>query len=302
MPANNIYTDIFVRHGGKYTVYMAQSQVAHGAAAATARQLLDLHGQGMEIGSHSRRHQNPWGLTYWTHERSMPDTLAAAWDSLLYDASPAWMYEMADSIAGDLRRDPTFAKSFALPNSRWSPEVMLALEKLGYGAVRTGSTTGLYNRDFYYHVATQRAQCADTLMTGAPTQSMNKPRNMIGLPPFDWVPQIVGYKRNPALSSAALDSIRTNVHRAIFQLRGQDRRVLNLFWHDFKSGGYAEGVNPDELDAMLDVVDGLGGRYMTASEYTNWVESRATPWSTPLHATQADTFRVGADMRIWFRP
>ncbi len=61
-------------------------------------------------------------------------------------------------------------------------------------------------------------------------------------------------------------------------------------------------MNPDELDAMLDVVDELGGRYMTASEYTNWIQSRATPWSTPLRPAQPDTFRVDADMGVWFKP
>lgn len=300
---NNAYTDIFLQHGGKYTIFVAKIQVGRNYGFATARQLLEFHSRGMEIGNHSYYHQ---GLTHWTREMTMPDTLSAAWDSLKFDASPHWMYTMADSVVGDLRGDPTFAKSFALPLNLWSPEVLLVLEKFGYGAIRTQSSSGVYDRDRYYTLAQQRPGKTDTISTGVPSQFGRRPRNMSALPPFNSMTTIAGYKANPALTQASLDSIKTNMHRAIFQIRGQDRRALNLYWHDFKtnpSGStYGEGVNANELDAMLNVVDQLGGRYMTTSEYTEWIKARATAVATPAGYAQPDTFKVQASDRVWFVP
>lgn len=304
-PCNNAYTDIFLAHGGKYTIFMAKNQISTGTGASTPRQLIDFHTRGMEVGNHSRYHRE-WGLTYWSRQMTMPDTNSAAWDSLMFDAGPVWMYNMADTIVGDLRNDPTFAKSFALPTNSWSPESLLALAKFRYVAVRTNASSSQYNRDRYYTLATQRASKTDTISTGMPTQFGRRPRNMTMLPPFDWAPTIVGYKGNPALTEASLDSIRHNAHRVIFQLRGQDRRALHLFWHDFKTNpsgnGYGEGLNANELDALLDVVDELGGRYMTTSEYANWIKDRATPVATPAGYAQPDTFKFQASDRVWFVP
>jgi len=305
-PCNSAYTDIFRAHGGKYTIFMAKSQVGLPRGQATARQLVNFHTLGMEVGNHSRYHLLDGGLTHWTRQMTMADTNSAAWDSLMFDASPGWMYNMADTIVGNLRDDPTFAKSFALPTNSWSPEAMLALQKTGYTAVRTASLSWQYSRDGYYQLANQRAAQADSLMLGAPTQSGRKPRNMTGLPVFVAAPQIASWKTNPAFSQASLDSIKTNLHKAIFQIRGQDRRAMNLYWHDFKTSpsgpGYGEGVNANELEAMLQVVDALGGRYMTAGEYTNWIKAHATAVATPASYAQPDTFKVQAADRVWFVP
>ena len=163
-----------------------------------------------------------------------------------------------------------------------------------------------YSRDGYYVTANQRPGKTDSLMTGAPTQMAHRPRNMTGLPTFLSIPHIAGWKANPALTPASLDSIKTNLHKVIFQIRGQDRRALCIYWHDFKTSpsttGYGEGVNADELDAMLQVVDATGGRYMTASEYTNWIKARATAVATPTSYAQPDTFKVQASDRVWFIP
>jgi hypothetical protein len=302
---NAAYTDTFLAHGGKFTIFMAKRQINSGSGACTPAQLVNFHTKGMEVGNHSRYHKDPWGLTHWSHEYTMPDTASAAWDSLKFDVQPKWMYAMADTIVGDLRGSPRFAKSFALPNNRWSPEVMLALEKYGYTAIRTG-TSFTYNRDTYYQLATQSPGRTDSLMTGVPTQFARRARNMSGLPTFQSIDIIAGYKSNPALTEASLDSIRTNMHRAVFQLRGQDRRALNLYWHDFKTNpsnnSYSDGVNANELGAMLDVVDALGGRYMTTGEYTEWIKSKATAVPTPFNYAQPDTFRVEASERVWFIP
>ncbi len=303
---NNAYTEIFRAHGGKYTIYMAKMQVGLSYGQSTARQLISFHTRGMEVGNHSRYHMLDGGLNHWTHSMTMADTNSAAWDSLMFDVNPKWMYNMADSIVGDLRGDPTFGKSFALPTNSYSPEVLLALEKTGYTAVRTAAMSFAYSRDGYYVTANQRPGKTDSLMTGAPTQMAHRPRNMTGLPTFISMPQIAGWKANPALTPAALDSIKTNIHKVIFQIRGQDRRALCVYWHDFKTNpsttGYGEGVNTDELDAMLQVVDATGGRYMTASEYTNWIKARATAVATPASYAQPDTFKVQASDRVWFIP
>jgi hypothetical protein len=305
-PANNAYTDIFSAHGGKYTIFMARSQLSSPYHQATPRQLVEFHTRGMEVGNHSRYHLLDGGLTHWTRSMTMADTNSAAWDSLMFDVSPRWMYNLADTIVGDLRGDPTFAKSFALPLNLWSPEVMLALEKVGYAAVRTSCLSWQYNRDGYYQTATQRPAQTDTLMTGVPTQFGRRPRNMTGLPTFLPMPQVASWKANPALTQASLDSIKTNLHKVIFQVRGQDRRAICLYWHDFKTNPsgqeYGEGVNSNELDAMLQVVDATGGRYMTASEYTNWIKARATAVATPASYAQPDTFKVQASDRVWFIP
>lgn len=300
---NDAYTEVFRAHGGKFTIFVAKIQLNPNSGAATPEQLVDFHTRGMEVGNHSRYHR---GLTYWTRSMTMTDTLSAAWDSLLFDASPNWMYNLADTIVGDLRGSPTFGKSFALPLNQWSPEVMLALNRIGYTAIRTNSSSSQYDRDRYYTLATQRPAKTDTIATGVPTQFGRRPRNMRALPPFDSVFTIVGYKRNPALTEASLDSIRHNLHRAVFQVRGQDRRVMHLFWHDFKTNpsgpDYGEGVDANELDAMCDVVDELGGRYMTTSEYAAWITDRATPVATPAGYAQPDTFKYQASDRVWFIP
>jgi hypothetical protein len=304
--ANNAYTNTFLAHGGKYTVFMAKMQVGLPYGQSTARQLVGFHTRGMEVGNHSRYHMLDGGLTHWSRSMTMADTNSAAWDSLMFDVNPSWMYNMADSIVGDLRGDPTFGKSFALPTNSYSPEALLALEKTGYTAVRTAAMTLSYSRDGYYVTANQRPGKTDSLMTGAPTQMAHRPRNMTGLPTFISLPQIASWKANPALTPASLDSLKTNIHKVIFQIRGQDRRALCLYWHDFKTNpstnGYGEGLNADELDAMLQVVDATGGRYMTASEYTNWIKARATAVATPASYAQPDTFKVQASDRVWFIP
>lgn len=302
-PCNNAYTDLFLAHGGKYTIFMAKMQVGGGSGASTARQLVDFHTRGMEVGNHSRYHI---GLTHWTHDMTMADTLSAAWDSLKFDVGPIWMYNMADSLVGDLRANPTFAKSFALPLNLYSPEVLLALNKFKYTAIRTNGASSSYNRDRYYARAYQRPSKTDSVSTGVPSQFAHRARNMSAMPPFEAAQIIFGFKANPATTEASLDSLRHNAHRAIFQIRGQDRRALNIYWHDFKTNpsgnGYGEGVNTNELDAVLDVVDELGGRYMTLSEYANWIKARATPVATPASYAQPDTFKYTASDRVWFIP
>lgn len=304
-PCNNAYTDTFLAHNGRYTIFVAKCQVGSGFGAATAEQIVGFRQRGMGVGNHSRYHKNPEGLTYWTRKMTMTDTLSAAWDSLKFDASPAWMYAMADTIVGDLRDDPFYAKSFALPDHQWSPEVLLALEKLGYRAVRCGGAFASYDRDSYFVVATQRPGQADTLRMGVPTQFGSRPRNLVGMPPSDAVSAIVGFKANRTTTPAELDSIRTNVHRAIFQVRGQDRRVLHLFWHDYKTDpsgpNYYDGVDGNELGAMLDVVDQTAGRYMSLNEYAAWIRNRATPVATPAFYAQPDTYKVRDTDLIWYR-
>jgi len=305
-PANSAYADTFLAHGGKYTIFVAQTQIGSGSGACTASQVLDFYSRGMEIGNHSRYHLLPYGLMNYTRLMTMPDTMSTAWSMLKHDVAPNWMYAMADTIVGDLRGEPYFAKSFATPTNSWSPESLLALEKYHYGAIRVAAATGQYNRDYYYVVGSQRPGRTDTLMTGVPTQSRYKPRNMLGVPNFDWLPAIVSYKANRSTSQVELDSLKTNVHKAVFQLRGQDRGALSLYWHDFKtnpsSNGYGDGLDANELGAICQVVDALGGRYMTVSEYTNWIKSRATAVATPVSYAQPDTFRLEATDWVWFKP
>lgn len=305
--ANRAYTDTFLAHGGKYTIYMAKNQLGANGGATPA-QLVGFRASGMEVGSHSRYHKTTHGLTFWhSLGASITDTTSAAFDSLMFDAGPIWMYNMADTIAGDLRGDPLFAKTLALPESQLSPEVGLALNKVGYKAVRYKAMNSLVATWKHYSFPnTKRATAGDSASAGFPSYVGRAPRNMVLLPTTVPVQYIFARRANTSSTEAELDSLRQNIRRLVYQTRGQDRGVISLFWHDLKTGysvDYGgEGVDGNELDAVLDEIDALGVRYMTVGEYARWIKAGATAVASPNRAAVPDTFESTVNDRVWFKP
>jgi fibronectin type 3 domain-containing protein len=308
--ANRAYTDTFKAHGGKYTIYMSNQQIGvpSGGPSTPAQLVAFRTADGMEVGSHGFFHKATKGYTFW-HSKGMADTNSAGWDSLMFDARRSWMYDMADTIAGDLRADPLFARSTGLPESQWSPEVMLALQKTGYVAARTGNTTQTYDRTRYLQPASMGAAAAarsDSISAGVPSQSGRYARNMFGIPLSFGVVQLFGYKVNASSTEAELDSIKINVSRALFQVRGQDRGILPFAWHDFKTApsvaGYNEGIDGNELGAALDVCDEWGVPMWAVSDYARWIKAGATAVDSPNRAAVPDTFESTAAQRVWFKP
>ncbi len=304
-PANRAYTDTFLAHGGKYSIYMAKNQLG-ASGGSTPTQLVGFRTSGMEVGSHSRYHKTTHGLTFW-HSIDLSDTISAGWDSLKFDAGPVWMYNMADTIAGDLRGDPLFAKTLALPESQLSPEVGLALNKVGYQAVRYKAMGPVVASWKHYSVAnTKRAAAGDSASAGFPAYVGRAPRNMVLLPTTVTVQTVFARRANAQTTEAELDSLKQNYRRLAYQIRGQDRGVISLFWHDFKTGysvDYGgEGVDGVELGAVLAENDALGGRYMSVSEYAAWIKGAATSVASPNRAAVPDTFESTAGQGIWFKP
>jgi hypothetical protein len=214
------------------------------------------------------------------------------------------MYAMADTVVGDLRSDPFYAKSLALPNNADSPTVMLAMDYHNYAAMR-GSGIGAFKRDAYYRSTTYAPARGDSIMIGGTRYAQRRVRNMVGLPFTETTGTLFGIKGNANTTAGELDSLRVNFHRMIFQIRGDGRQALHLFTHDLKTGAsaaYTDGVDGNELGAALDVVDATGGRYMTQAEYGRWIQASATPVATPPAFAQPDSFSFDAADRVWFKP
>jgi hypothetical protein len=70
--------------------------------------------------------------------------------------------------------------------------------------------------------------------------------------------------------------------------------------------GYADGIDPVELGAMLDVVDEIGARYMTASDLGRWRRATAQAIDTPAGFYNApavdDSAKYFAADEVWFKP
>jgi len=306
---NDAATDTFLAHGGKYTVFIARQQlISEGSTTvSTPEQIVGFHTRGMEVGSHSLKHIPPMGLSDY-HDAGRFDGMvmynSAAWDSLVEDADPAWMYAMADTIVGDLRASPSFGKSIALPNGGWSPEVTKACVEAGYKAIRTTSSGKTVDREKVYELSTHGAARGDTANIDGPYRwARLRPQNVRLVGPNMEIVTTVGRADNAQITEAELDSVRQNMRRYIYSTLARGSNVASIFWHDVKSSTlYSQGIEGPELGAMLDVVDEFGGRYMGMAEYGDWVMAGGTPIDTPPTFAQADSMKYEAADRVWFKP
>jgi hypothetical protein len=335
--ANASYDSVFALHGGKYTMFLSQRHLDQ-ATYMTSAQAMAYWARGDEIGNHSKVHfpaagtgaTHGSGLNHY-HEIALNSTTgnvlkvggaSTGWDSLMIDCSPQWMYDMAAAQGyGDLTSNPSFAKSHALPNGAWSPEVFEALYRSGYTVVRGTGAAATSDRYHYYEGGPSAPAApigkarADTMWLDGPlTQSGRWQRNMslaaVTLGASGASGQtIFGLKADPADNQTELDEVTNNVRRLAYQMIGQNRRALITFTHALKTNpaaptGYVDGVNADELEAALDAVDTFagGGKYMGFAEYKEWIKGGATMVDTPAFATAPDTFAAVAADRIWGKP
>jgi peptidoglycan/xylan/chitin deacetylase (PgdA/CDA1 family) len=305
--ANTAWVDVAVAHDAKFTIAVNDSFIRRhliGGVAARAETLLwwhDVH--GMEIANHTLTHPSPRGLaTYLVTTDTV--TSNVNYNKIRIQASPEWMYSMADSIDGNERRNsPYWGKSAALPNNKWNPEALRILADMKYSQVRVGSVSSpIVHSDYdagYFNVDEGTAfSRSDSLFAGASYPDQRKSRNMMGLPTTMPVQLIVGEKTNTTITEA---QVKQNMKRAVAQIVGDGRGVLSLFWHETKplSGAYSEGVDAEEFDWMLDVMDDMGGRAMRMSEYGNWIKQYATAIDRPA---ALDTFGYLAADAVWFVP
>jgi fibronectin type 3 domain-containing protein len=213
---------------------------------------------------------------------------------------PAWMYALGDSLGID-RASRRWAKSMALPENEWSPWTTKLCAMLGYSTVRCGQS-GYYGN--LPSVGMGRAY-ADTAFCGLPSQLGRAPRNVMMLPTWFGIESVVGAKANTTISEA---QVKANFTKLVEQTLADGRNVVSLFVHDFKTNpsgaGYNEGLDQEELDWMLDIVDAKGGCYMTATEYGDWIRGNATAIDTPAsaHRDSFPFFKYEAASRVWYKP
>jgi hypothetical protein len=297
---NDSLTDAFLDHGGKFTIFVCDSLITNSPTSADVEHIASWHDQGMEIGTHSRKHRagpaNEY-LTVW--EKS--GITAAKMDSLRNQMNPEWLYARADAAGRtDLRSSASFGKSMALPGYPFSATVVNVAHEYGYNALRVG-TVSLYTSvpGDYRVIGSWRPAACDTARAGFATTKGRAPRNMMLLPLEMEINNIVGKKAN---ATADLDSIKFNFRKLCRQIKAQNRGGLSLYEHDFKSGSYANGVDPEEMRAMLQVAVEEGAWICTASEYSNWIKGKSTAIATPVGYAQPDSFRFDAGDAVWFKP
>lgn len=307
--ANSAFTDTFNAHGGTYSLFGARVHVDGTVKQSGMDSLLAWLGEGHEVGTHSYYHKNPAGLTHWEQSRPSKVWDATARAEVYLDAKPDWLYALADSATGDsLKSHPQFGKSMALPNNTISMGVQRVLADLGYLSVR-GNAVGSYDRTKWPRANTWGPAYGDSAMSVA-AQAQRRPRNAMLLPYSMTTSWLVNA---PGSATANLDSVRHNMRRALYQWRGQGRGEFVMLTHDVKSSnpiasgfGYADGVNPEELGALLDVVDEIGARYMTASDLGRWRRATGTAIDTPAGFFNAsvsdDSAKYFAADETWYKP
>lgn len=329
--ANNVYTGLFAARNMGYTIYVREDKVGR-PPYATWAQLINWHQRGMEVGSHSRYHwaKRPDGTRFtepnaafvWyglnTYFSTWGDigtftpgaTLAectTGFDSLLVDSDPSWLYGGAYAAIGDsLRDDPTWGKSLAPPGNVIRPEVLKAVQVNGYRAARSGQAYPLIipdgNRPLGFKSIYFRPGATDTLWAGMIGHHQRQPRNLVWHATNYYSYDFVGQKADTAYPGH-LDSVRVAFRKAVKIARAQNVNVINLFTHALKSDRiYTYGINAEELDAILDVVEEENGWAARASDFARWNQSWATPVATPLAYAQNDSFRFGAADLTWYVP
>jgi len=298
--ANEAYAGVFNEFGWKYSAFVAKTHFNGAADEPTAASIVALVDDGFEVGSHSRHHLSPYGISQWDISAGMvPGT--AGWDSLVRDTEPDWMHHLADSLDGDSRlTHPYFGKSFATPQNELTQEGIMALAQHGYTGVRFGSerkasATGISDlfREMRYNAAT-----SDSMrITGIPKDILRE-QNYMGVPYNLGIDAIVGAK---AISPSEAE-IKWNFRRLIRQVVARKTKAVSLYTHDLKSGGYTNGLDEAELRWMLEVVYDEGGTCMRLTDFVNWKKTWSTACATPAGYAQGDSMRFDATDAVWFKP
>jgi fibronectin type 3 domain-containing protein len=319
--ANNVYADTMEARGGKFTMFgfkqyntlpgLGVDGVNDQTRRLSLAELFDIYNRGNEYGSHSKFHSPSKGY----HNRivaSGQGIASAAYDSMVVDFGPNWMYAIADSaralgiINEDMRDSPRFAKSFGAPVSFLEAYAQRVLVDHGYKAWRTLGSTGTYDREKYYSLPAAGYRASADSAAVHPAHAARHVRNIREQFPDGTHQLLVGQPDSNSTSLTHLPKVVNNMKRKVFQVRGNDTRIIYTFTHDLKSGGSGfytgEGVNADELGRMCYVTNLLNGRYMTAAEIGEWQAAGSTFIDHPFNSSRPDTFRMYADDRVWVKP
>jgi hypothetical protein len=295
---NDSLVTIFGNNGGKFTAFLCDSLTRNSPTCATYTEAAEWHDSGVvEIGYHSKHHRAGPASEYLTwYEKSGID--AGKMTLLRNQMDPETMWAAADSIGRpDLRASPTWGRSIALPGYPYSATVIKVANEFNYNAIRVGTasaTVGVKND--YRRLPFWRPAASDTARAGLIGRS---PRNMLLLPLETEANAIVGEKANTTITEA---QVKHNFRKLCRQIKGQDRYVLSMYEHDFKSGSYSYGIDPEEMRWMLQVAQEEGAWIASASEASNWLKSGSAAINTPAAAAKPDSFKYEASDRVWFKP
>jgi len=297
---NDSIADAFLDHGGRFTLFLTDSLSVAASGSMDYAHAAGLHDQGFEIGWHSRRHRAGTANQYLTIYERIGAT-AAKYDSLRVEMNPQTMYNRATAIGrSDLASSPLWGKSMALPGYPYSPWVVRQAAEYGYNALRAGTevvytTTAGAN----WVLPAYAAARTDTTRGQMPYGLARAPRNMMLLPLRGEINQVVGEKANTTITE---DQVRFNLRRMLRQAKAQDRPSIVLYEHDFKSGSYGYGVDPEEMRWMLKEAVAQNAWICTTSDYAKWIKAGSTAVATPVGYAQPDSFRFDAGDAVWFKP
>jgi hypothetical protein len=211
-----------------------------------------------------------------------------------------WLNDAATAKGRDMSASRRWGKSTIMPYFAYSAWSQMLAQQLGYSTVRVGPVTS--NTVGALAAVGMGRAVADTANTGVASLYERRPRNAMLLPIRFSETNIVGTQ-----DTVSQGYIKRNMRRLVAQTKGTDAGVLALMTHDFKVGfdvAYGGGIDADELGWMLDVVDEMGGAYMTHTEYGDWIRSSSAIMDTPATAHRDSTafFKFTAGQSVWARP
>jgi hypothetical protein len=319
-PINTTWARKFAAYGWNYSIFVAENQVS-GTDPDSLMYCRDL---GMEIGSHSRTHPATIGVHGYTnsatytgsltatgYEECMPladiDSLSTNDDRVLFEVDNCWLYELFNSVrSGSWENDNLVGKSFAYPVVTYpNGPLMDALHDQRYKVWRsTGSLDyDLADGSKYFGAAPSAAGGAcDTASVGfSPKFGRSFAKNMRAVTQTSIITSIVGDRADSNITEA---EVKTNTRRAIQGCMARGQGVFSLFVHDRKGSllPYGEGLDTEELEWILEVVDEMGGTAISHVEYYDWITSRADPVATPTGFGQSNYYKWADSDSVWWKP
>jgi hypothetical protein len=319
-PINTTWSRMFAEYGWNYTIFVAEVQISGNEPDS----LVYCRDLGMEVGSHSRTHPYPGGVHTYTNAATYTGALTATGfeacmalidtsslstndDRVLFEVDRCWLYEMFDSVRDeDWQSDNLVGKSFAYPVTTYPDgPLMDALHNERYKVWRS---TGMEDHDLadggkHYGAAPQTAGGAcDTASIGFdPKFDRDFPQNMRAVTFTHSIQSLVGDRADSSVTEA---EVKANVRRAVQDCMSRGQGVFSTFVHDRKGSllGYSEGLDTEELEWILEVVDEMGGTAISHVEYYDWITSRADPVATPAGFGQSNYYRWADSDSVWWKP
>jgi hypothetical protein len=302
------------RDGGRFTMFFNQGGMGFDATYQTWDSVTTWYDEGIvEIGSHSLTHVPAdtfvsGGVIDEYTVGMYPLTLTAGatgQDSLLYNYDPKWMfYDAEEAGFGDYTGQPYFGQSFGVPVRNHTPNSQMAWATFGYIAARVlevdNTTFDADGNLDPYTVSDRYPARADTIYSGFRQNDKNRePRNVRVIANSNGVDDFVGEKTD----NPSMDVVAYRTRNIIENSRAQRRGLVGFLLHDVKTGedsaDYDTGIDPDELAAILDVVDDLGGPYVFIGQMGNWFAHYSATIVTPAGYAQPDTYKYTIEEGYW---